>query len=495
MNSLDDLGLFDDMFDSAGSDQVPGKCLQCTKDGLCRACSPATSMCPEQYNHEVAAGLMCADGDSAQPAAGDVRGMAVLLAAAAGPPVVPTVSTPTTLLAGPVQTMEGVRSPLIPLVALSPALGTPPDLIASAGVKRAEDQKMARAARKRVTDAACQVQRKGKMKALQEAAVAYKAEVLGLKKTVRGLTASLQKSVGGTHNANATTRGGLHEHLLITRYEQWQALKFALEQAYCAADSTLAARSHFQNEAGDVRVEGRYMWNPIGSELFGGLEPLEAYADHLKQAGNGRLLVRSEGKFGRELQILDSGDCLSTEPLGECHRTYVHRDWDNNRLTSLTTILALTYDVMGYVFRNDNGELEDKIVTMEPGDMHVFPTSVYHFGCSHLDYNNTIEGMVGQTRSSLRRRVFCYLDWDSPVRDEEGFVDSATECPVPKDYNLKIVRGIPDASVAFTYLSSPMLEGRTMQFENNKLLGSTLAASPLGGRGARKRQRPDRGGN
>jgi len=179
------------------------------------------------------------------------------------------------------------------------------------------------------------------------------------------------------------------------------------------------------------------------------------------------------------MQILDSGDCESTEAVGECDRTFLHRDWDNNRLNSLTIILALANDVMGYVVRNDKGQLEEKIVTMEPGDMHIFPTSVYHFGCSHADYNNTIEGMRGQTQSSLRRRVFCYMDWDSTVKDEEGYVDSAKMCPVPEDYNLQTVRGIPDASVAFTYLSSPMLEGRTVHFENNKLIGETLAQSPI----------------
>ena len=187
------------------------------------------------------------------------------------------------------------------------------------------------------------------------------------------------------------------------------------------------------------------------------------------------------------MQILDSGDCESAEAVGECNRTFLHRDCDNNRLNSLTIILALANDVMGYVVRNDNGELEEKIVTMEPGDMHIFPTSVYHFGCSHADCNNTIEGMQGQTQSSLRRRVFCYMDWDSTVRDEEGYVDSAKECAVPTDYNLKTVRGIPDASVAFTYLSSPMLEGRTMQFENTKLIGEPLAQAPRG-----KRQRTSR---
>ena len=70
------------------------------------------------------------------------------------------------------------------------------------------------------------------------------------------------------------------------------------------------------------------------------------------------------------------------------------------------------------------------------------------------------------------------MDWDSTVKDEEGYVDSAKMCPVPDDYNSKTVRGIPDASVALTYLSSPMLEGRTMHFENNKLIGEALAQSP-----------------
>ena len=59
---------------------------------------------------------------------------------------------------------------------------------------------------------------------------------------------------------------------------------------------------------------------------------------------------------------------------------------------------------------------------------------------------------------------------------------------MPDDYNLKIVRGIPNASVALTYLASPTLEGRTMRFENNKLVGDVVAASPL----AKKRPRSQR---
>ena len=187
------------------------------------------------------------------------------------------------------------------------------------------------------------------MRELLQANMAYIARIQTLEKTVHGLTASLQKYVGGTHNVNATTRGGLHERLLVTNYPSWQSVKFALEQVYCAATSTVAVRSHFQDEAGEVRVVGRFMWNPVGSELFGGLPPLQAYANHLLEAGSGRLLFRSEGKYGRGMQILDSGDCESTEAVGECDRTYLHRDWDNNRLNSLTIILALANDVMGYV--------------------------------------------------------------------------------------------------------------------------------------------------
>ena len=320
------------------------------------------------------------------------------------------------------------------------------------------------------------------MKELKSQNAAHEATIKTQGQTIRGLRASLAKHVGGKHNANSTTRGGLHEHVLITHYANWQSVKFALDHAYCKDEGTpqLAVRSLFQDEGGDVKVEGRFMWNPVnvGPEAFGGLSQLKDYAKHLLEAGNGRLLFRCEGTYGKGMQILDSGDCNSSDPVGVCDRTYLHRDWDNNRLNSLTIILALADDVMGYVDRNEKGVLEERIVTMKPGEMHIFPTNVYHFGCSHADYNNTIEGMQGQTKSSLRRRVFCYMDWDSPVKDEEGFVDSAMECPVPDDYNFKIVRGIPNASVALTYLASPTLEGRTMRFENNNLVGDVLTQCP-----------------
>ena len=102
-----------------------------------------------------------------------------------------------------------------------------------------------------------------------------------------------------------------------------------------------------------------YMWHPVGNVPFGGLPPLQEYARHLEDADNGRLLFRSEGQYGKGMQILDSGDCTSKEAVGECEQTYMHRDWDNNRLNSLTTILALANDVMGYTIRNAKIALGD----------------------------------------------------------------------------------------------------------------------------------------
>jgi hypothetical protein len=383
----------------------------------------------------------------------------------------------------PMQTAAGTLSAHIPVVDASPMPTGPLHTTAppSGGRKALSETQ---AARKKATDRQCQQRRVGRMKALQTENATQAATIKKQEHTIRSLKASLQRKVGGSSNANATTRGGLHEHLLISHYEHWQEVKFALDHSYCNEDNTplLARRSFFQDEAGQVRVVGRFMWNPVGNEPFGGLAPLQEYAGHLAEAGNGRLVFRSEGAYGKGMQILDSGDCMSTEIVGECERTYLHRDWDNNRLNSLTIILALGNDVMGYAIRNDKGGIEEMIVRMQPGEMHIFPTSVYHFGASHEDYNNTIVGRQGRTESSLRRRVFCYMDWDTAVKDEEGYVDSAKTCPVPDDYNLKIVRDIPNASVAFTYLSSPMLEGRTMQFENNKLVGNAVAQSPLGKR-------------
>ena len=99
------------------------------------------------------------------------------------------------------------------------------------------------------------------MQTLQSENVAHNHTIKGLEQKIRGLTASLQREVGGRSNANSTTRGGLHEYLLITHYANWQSVKFVLEQAYCkdTGSPQLAARSLFQDGAGEVKVVCRFM--------------------------------------------------------------------------------------------------------------------------------------------------------------------------------------------------------------------------------------------
>jgi len=154
--------------------------------------------------------------------------------------------------------------------------------------------------RKKVTDKLSQQRRVGMMKKLTSQNAAHEETIKMQEKRIFSLTASLQKAVGGRNNSNSTTRGGLHEHLLITHYANWQSVKFALDGAYCKDDGSqaLAARSCFQDETGEVQVEGRFLWNPVGHKPFGGLQQLQEYAQHLLEAGNGRLLFRCEGQFG-----------------------------------------------------------------------------------------------------------------------------------------------------------------------------------------------------
>ena len=165
-----------------------------------------------------------------------------------------------------------------------------------------------------------------------------------LTKVDTGLQASLRVATGGTCSANNATRAGLKELIATTSYPNWQAVKYALDNMYCQGGGGLAKRSHFQNEGGSVKVVGRYMWNPVGplAMEFGGLLALQQYGAHLLAAGGGRLVFRCQGTFGKGMQILDLGDCHSATDV-ECGRTYLHRDWDNNRLNSLTCTLALCH--------------------------------------------------------------------------------------------------------------------------------------------------------
>ena len=189
------------------------------------------------------------------------------------------VTTPTAM-AVPLQTAAGTPSPHIPVVTASPLETSLSNETAQNAAQPARKKVTKQTERKKVTDKLSQQRRVGKMKELKSQNAAHEATIKRQGQTIRSLRASLAKHVGGKYNANSTTRGGLHEHLLITRYANWQSVKFALDQAYCKDEGSpqLAARSLFQDEAGEVKVAGRYMWNQLGHEPFAGLSQLQEYA-------------------------------------------------------------------------------------------------------------------------------------------------------------------------------------------------------------------------
>ena len=199
-----------------GRARVTGTCCQCDADtsdadeALCRLCLQDQ---PSVYGP-----------DSPRPTSGEVQDMGVRLVAAASTlphPWTARATTPTAR-AVPLQTAAGTLSPHIPLVIASP-LGTSNSTVQGAGkVKRQRPMTEEQAAKKKVTDRESQKRRVGRMQALQSENVAHQQTIKTLEKKIRGLTASLQLKVGGKSNANSTTRGGLHEHLLITHYANWQ---------------------------------------------------------------------------------------------------------------------------------------------------------------------------------------------------------------------------------------------------------------------------------
>ena len=235
--SLDD-PLFDGMFHGDGAPRRPGTCV-CGQEtsnedeALCRMCLQDESQAAFQPESPVT---------SEQMHDADVR----LVAAAASPH--PRAVTTPTAMAVPLQTAAGAPSPHI-LVVTAPPLETFPS---NSTVKGSGNRKKVltetQAAKKKLTDRESQKRRIGKMRALQSGGVAHKDAIKSQEKKIRGLTASLQREVGVRSNANSTTRGGLHEHLLTTHYANWQSVKFALKQAYCKDTGSPRANHFYSGE-------------------------------------------------------------------------------------------------------------------------------------------------------------------------------------------------------------------------------------------------------
>ena len=227
--SLDD-PLFDDMFHGDGNARHPGRCFcgeetSDVEEPLCRTCLSNEPMC--------------------QPASPvntseHVHHAGVIPWAAPMPTAMPAMAVP-------LQTAAGTRSPHIPVVTASP-LET--SLSNETAQNAAQPARKERTERKKVTDKLSQQRQREKRKQLTSQNAAHEETIKRQEKRIFSLTASLQKAVGGRNNSNSTTRGGLHEHLLITHYANWQSVKFALDQAYCkdTGSPQLAERSLFQDD-------------------------------------------------------------------------------------------------------------------------------------------------------------------------------------------------------------------------------------------------------
>ena len=106
---------------------------------------------------------------------------------------------------------------------------------------------------------------------------------------------------------------------------------------------------------------------------------------------------------------------------------------------------------MGFPYVDAHGTLRERIVRVELGDLILFPTTVFHFGCSHADF-------CGHKISRWRRRVFWYLDAVDSASDEYGSVLGPKELRgIPHDYSVDFIEGLPSLYAAHLIMSSERL--------------------------------------
>ena len=106
---------------------------------------------------------------------------------------------------------------------------------------------------------------------------------------------------------------------------------------------------------------------------------------------------------------------------------------------------------MGFPYVDAHGTLRERIVRVELGDLILFPTTVFHFGCSHADF-------CGHKISRWRRRVFWYLDAVDSASDEYGSVLGPKELRgIPRDYSVDFIEGLPSLYAAHLIMSSERL--------------------------------------
>ena len=179
---------------------------------------------------------------------------------------------------------------------------------------------------------------------------------------------------------------------------------------------------------------------PVNSEM-------KALLKFIYNAFGGSMNLRTIGKFGRDVMVIESGDSQKPTTMGVATRSRIHRDYDDDRNTSLAVITFLQPDVFGVMLNKD----KEFIIHANAGDMILMPTSVFHFGASHEDF-------CGKPLSTFRRRIFSYWDVGASVSDQEGLV---TVEDIPDDYTC-CVQDAKSLAQAFRVITHPLETDRGM---------------------------------
>lgn len=261
-------------------------------------------------------------------------------------------------------------------------------------------------------------------------------------------------------------RPGVRECMfeVTTPYGDIDALSKCVSEVYCTATYT-------QPNANAVGFgAGRRMLHPRSATkwaLADELKPIRDYQDWLEKEFAGThctMRTKPDRGHGAGPIVLDTGDTELYQQDGEwstAARNPVHRDWDGGRLNSFAVALFLQDDVLGFPYYDEEGVRQEKLVRGPKGTMVLFPTTTYHFGCSHEDYHGlsvpTQVAAHGKLPSATRRRLFMYFDIGAHVKDTRGDVVAETEAPIPKDYDLRCFEVTRPRDAAFIMYSEPMV--------------------------------------
>ena len=110
------------------------------------------------------------------------------------------------------------------------------------------------------------------------------------------------------------------------------------------------------------------------------------------------------------------------------------------------------------------------ILRPTPGTVVFFPTSTWHRGCSMQDGGN---GMLAQGH---RRRVFFYLDWETPVKTDKG---GSVIFGRPEDGYVLCRSECKSVFEAMAFLSSPLAKKRSALGTSVGTLFSSLGLQAL----------------